>query len=38
MPRPPAVRYYAEAANAALARFSPEDCVRIAERASSLLE
>jgi DNA-binding winged helix-turn-helix (wHTH) protein/tetratricopeptide (TPR) repeat protein len=33
-----AVHYYAEAADAALARFSPEDCMRIVERASSLLE
>ena len=34
----PAVRYYAEAAEAALARFSPEECMAIAERASPLLE
>ena len=33
-----AVRYYAEAADAALARFSPEECIRIVERASPLLE
>ena len=34
----PAVRYYAEAAEAALANFSPEECMRIIERASPLLE
>ena len=33
-----AVRYYAEAADAALGNFSPEACMRIIERASSLLE
>ena len=33
-----AVRYYAEAAEAALANFSPEECMRIIERASPLLE
>ena len=33
-----AVRYYAEAAEAALAHFSPEECMRIIERASPLLE
>ena len=33
-----AVRYYAEAAEAALAHFSPEECMRIVERASPLLE
>ncbi len=33
-----AVRYYAEAAGAALAHFSPEECMRITERASRLLE
>jgi DNA-binding winged helix-turn-helix (wHTH) protein/tetratricopeptide (TPR) repeat protein len=33
-----AVRYYAEAAEAALARFSPEESMRITERASLLLE
>ena len=33
-----AVRYYAEAADAALAHFSPEECMRIVKRASSLLE
>jgi tetratricopeptide (TPR) repeat protein len=32
-----AVRYYAEAAEAALAHFSPDECMRIIERASSLL-
>jgi hypothetical protein len=32
-----AVRYYAEAAEAALAHFSPDECMRITERASSLL-
>ena len=32
-----AVRYYAEAAEAALAHFSPEECIRIVEQASSLL-
>ena len=32
-----AVRYYAEAAEAALANFSPDECMRIIERASSLL-
>ena len=33
-----AVRYYAEAAEAALANFSPEECMRIIDRASPLLE
>jgi len=33
-----AVRYYAEAAEAALAHFSPEECMRIIERASRLIE
>ena len=33
-----ALRYYAEAAEAALAHFSPEECMRIIERASPLLE
>ncbi|HET7033825.1 MAG TPA: transcriptional regulator, partial [Casimicrobiaceae bacterium] len=33
-----AVRYYAEAADAALAHFSPDECIRIVERASPLLE
>jgi len=33
-----AVRFYAEAAEAALARFSPEECMRIIERLSPLLE
>ncbi|HSC97509.1 MAG TPA: AAA family ATPase [Casimicrobiaceae bacterium] len=33
-----AVRYYAEAAEDALARWSPEACLRIVERASSLLQ
>jgi len=33
-----AMRYYAEAAEAALAHFSPDECMRIIERASSLLE
>ncbi len=33
-----AVRYYAEAADAALAHFTPEECIRIVERASPLLE
>ncbi len=33
-----AVRYYAEAAEAALARFSPDECISIVERASPLLE
>ena len=33
-----AVRYYAESAEAALARFSGQECVRIAEHASRLLE
>jgi DNA-binding winged helix-turn-helix (wHTH) protein/tetratricopeptide (TPR) repeat protein len=33
-----AVRYYAEAAEAALARFSPEECLRITEGALALLE
>jgi DNA-binding winged helix-turn-helix (wHTH) protein/tetratricopeptide (TPR) repeat protein len=33
-----AVRYYTEAAEAALAHFSPEECMRIAERGLSLLE
>ena len=33
-----AVRYYAEAADAALAHFSPEECIRIIERAWPLLE
>ena len=33
-----AVRYYAEAAEAALSHFSPEECIRIVERASPLLE
>ena len=32
------MRYYAEAAEAALAHFSPEECMRIIERASPLLE
>ena len=32
-----AVRYYAEAAEAALAHFSADECMRIIERASSLL-
>ena len=34
----PALRHYAQAAEAALARFSPEECVMIAERAQPLLE
>jgi DNA-binding winged helix-turn-helix (wHTH) protein/tetratricopeptide (TPR) repeat protein len=33
-----AVRYYAEAADAALAHFSPEECIRLVERAWPLLE
>jgi len=33
-----AVRYYAEAAEAALAHFSPEECMRIVERTLPLLE
>jgi len=33
-----ALRYYAEAAEAALSHFSPEECQSIAERASPLLE
>ena len=33
-----AVRYHAEAAEAALANFSPEECMRIIDRASPLLE
>jgi hypothetical protein len=33
----PAVRYYAEAAEAALANFNPEECMGIIERASPLL-
>lgn len=33
-----ALRYYTEAAEAALARFSPEECMRITERASPLFE
>ena len=33
-----AVRYYAEAAEAALSHFSPEECIRTIERASPLLE
>ena len=33
-----ALRYHAEAAEAALARFSPEECLRITEGASALLE
>jgi DNA-binding winged helix-turn-helix (wHTH) protein len=33
-----AVRYYAEAAEAALAHFSPEECIRLVERAWPLLE
>src|SRR4029077_2878028 len=33
-----AVRYHAEAAEAALARFSPEECLRITEGALALLE
>jgi tetratricopeptide (TPR) repeat protein len=33
-----AVRYYAETADAALARFSPAECMRIVERALPLLE
>ena len=33
-----ALRYYAEAAEAALGRFSPEECMRITEHASTLLE
>jgi DNA-binding winged helix-turn-helix (wHTH) protein/tetratricopeptide (TPR) repeat protein len=33
-----AVRYYAEAADAALAHFSPEECIRLVERARPLLE
>ena len=33
-----AVRYYAEAADAALTHFSPEECMRIIERALPLLE
>ena len=34
----PAVRYYAEAAEAALSHFSPEECMRITEHASPLLD
>jgi hypothetical protein len=34
----PALQYYAEAAEAALARFSPEECMTITERASPLFE
>jgi DNA-binding winged helix-turn-helix (wHTH) protein/tetratricopeptide (TPR) repeat protein len=34
----PALRYYAEAADAALGQFIPDECVRITERASRLLE
>jgi DNA-binding winged helix-turn-helix (wHTH) protein len=34
----PALRYYAEAAEAALAQLIPEECVRITERASRLVE
>jgi DNA-binding winged helix-turn-helix (wHTH) protein/tetratricopeptide (TPR) repeat protein len=34
----PAARYYAEAADAALEHFSPEECMRIVERALALLE
>jgi len=34
----PALRYYAEAAEAALGQFIPEECVRITERAWPLLE
>jgi DNA-binding winged helix-turn-helix (wHTH) protein/tetratricopeptide (TPR) repeat protein len=33
-----AVRYYAEAADAALAHFNPEESIRIVERATQLLE
>jgi len=33
-----AVSYYAEAADAALAHFSPEECIRLVERAWTLLE
>ena len=33
-----AVRYYAEAAEAALSHFSPEECLTITERASRLLD
>ena len=33
-----AVSYYAEAADAALAHFSPEECIRLVERAWPLLE
>jgi hypothetical protein len=33
-----AVRYYAEAADAALGHFSPEECMRIVERALPLLD
>jgi DNA-binding winged helix-turn-helix (wHTH) protein/Tfp pilus assembly protein PilF len=34
----PALRYYVEAAEAALGRFSPEECMTITERASPLLQ
>ena len=33
-----ALRYYTEAAEAALARFSPEECLRITDHASTLLK